>query len=61
MSDSSKIFLSVEEQLYLMTMFEVKDPQKAIEKFVELMVLERANPQDLNKYLKKIMKKEGLV
>ena len=53
---ADKVYLTAEEQIYLMEMLELNDPTKAAEKFVELLVLERANPQDLKKYLKKIMK-----
>lgn len=54
---SDKIYLSREEQLFLMEMFEVKNPTEAAEKFALLMVDERADPLDLTDYLKKIMKK----
>ena len=54
---SEKIFLNVEEQVYLMHMMETDNPTDAVEKFALLMIAERANPTDLLKYLKKIMKK----
>ena len=52
-----KIFLSREEQVFLMEMLEVKDPMDAVEIFAILMVDERADPSDLQHYVKQIMKK----
>ena len=51
-----KIFLTREEQLYLMEMLEMDDPAQAAEKFALLMVREHADPTELVKYLKRIMK-----
>ena len=39
-----------------MEALETKDTQDSVERFAELMVLERVDPVDLKKYLKKIMK-----
>ena len=52
-----KIFLTKEEQLFLMEMLETEDPVEAAERFALIMVDERADPTDLQKYIKKIMKK----
>ena len=54
---SDRIYLSREEQIFLMEMLELRDPSQAAEKFALLMVEERADPTELQKYLKKIMKK----
>lgn len=54
---SDKIYLSREEQAFLTEMLEIKNTQDAVERFAEMMVEERANPIDLLKYLKKIIKK----
>ena len=53
---SEKIYLSKEEQLFLMEMLEIKNPAEAAEAFARLMVQERADPVELKKYLKKIMR-----
>ena len=52
---SDKVYLNREEQLFLMDMFEVQNPNDAIDRFVTMLTEERANPGDLKKYLKKIM------
>jgi hypothetical protein len=52
---SDKIYISREEQIYLMEMLEVDSPMEAIEKFTELMVLEGANTTKIEKYIKTIM------
>lgn len=54
---SEKIYLTREEQLFLMEMFEVKSPTEGVEKFAELMVMEKADPLELTDYLKKCIKK----
>lgn len=54
---SDRVYLSREEQIFLMEIFETDNIEKAAERFIELMVLERANPEDFNKYLKKIVRK----
>lgn len=56
MDNSSKIYLSREEQIFLMNMLESTDPLDATERFAEIMAEERANPLELQVYLKKIMK-----
>ena len=53
---SDKIYLTREEQIFLMEMLGVKDPIQAAEKFAVFMIEERADPQDLQKYVKKIIK-----
>ena len=53
---SDKIYLSREEQLYLMEMLELESPIDAVEKFALLMVEEKADPTLLRDYIKKIMK-----
>ena len=54
---SDRIYLNKEEQIFLMEMLELEDPVSAAEKFAILMVEERADPTELQKYLKKIMKR----
>lgn len=53
---ADRIYLTVAEQTFLMEMFEVDDPSVAVDKFAALMSEERADPQELHKYLKKIIK-----
>ena len=53
----SKIYLTKEEQIYLMEMLEIKNVTDAVERFADLMIEERADPTELLKYLKSIMKK----
>lgn len=57
MNSDSKIYLSREEQTFLMDYLELNDPMQAVEKFAELLVAERADPGKLEQYVKKIMKK----
>jgi len=54
---SERIYLSPEEQLFLMEMFEISDPVTACEQFALLMVEEKADPIELSAYIKKVMKK----
>ncbi len=53
--NSGRIYLSREEQIFLMEMLEINDPIDATEKFAEIMVEQGADPVELQKYLKKIM------
>ena len=53
--NSSKIYLSREEQVFLMEMLEKDDPIVATEKFAELMVEQGASPLEIERYLKRIM------
>ncbi len=57
MSDGAKIYLSREEQVFLMEWLEMNDPVLAAERFAELMILEKADPIELQKYLKRVMKR----
>lgn len=50
---SDKIYLSQEEQIFLMEMLEVDNPHVAVDKYANLMVLEHAEPQDLQIYIQK--------
>ncbi len=54
---SDKIYLTREEQVFLMEMLEIKDPIQAAEKFAYIMSEERADPTELQKYVRKIMKR----
>jgi hypothetical protein len=54
---SERICLNKEEQVFLMEMLEMNNPVDACEKFAMLMVDEKADPTELQQYLKKIMKK----
>lgn len=54
---SDKIYLSVEEQIYLMEMLEINDANRAVEKFATILTEERADPTQMKKYLSKILKK----
>jgi hypothetical protein len=57
MRSDGKIFLNKEEQIFLMEMLEVDNPAEAVEKFSTIMVEERADPTELQKFIKKIMEK----
>lgn len=52
---SDRIYLSAEEQNFLMHVFEINDPQDALEKFVSILVEERAKPEELKEYLATLM------
>lgn len=52
---SDKIYLSKEEQIFLMEVLEVNSAQEAAEAFALIMVEERADPIDLQIFIKKIM------
>lgn len=52
---SDKIYLSAEEQNFLMYIFEIDDPQDALEKFVSFLVEQRAKPEELKEYLSALM------
>ena len=54
---SDRIYLTREEQIFLMEMLELDDPMKAVEKFATIMTSEKADPTELQKFLKKIMKR----
>lgn len=54
---SDRVYLTREEQIFLMEMFETDNIERAAERFIELMISEGANPNDFNKYLKKIVRK----
>lgn len=56
MMSGDRIYLSREEQAYLIRMLEIEDPQVAVEKFAILLVEERADPGSIQDYLRKIMK-----
>lgn len=52
---SDNVYLSREEQIFLMEMLELDDPVKALERFATIMVEEKASTSELEKYLKRIM------
>jgi len=54
---SDRIYLSKEEQIFLMEMLEINNPIEAAERFAVLMVNEKADPTKLQEYIKKIMKR----
>lgn len=53
---SDNIYLNKEEQKFLMDMLELDDPMQAAEKYAFILVDERADPTELQKYLKKTMR-----
>ena len=57
MSSESRLYLSVEEQLFLIEWLEIDDPVQAVERFAVLMIKEKADPAQLQDYLKKVMAK----
>ncbi len=56
MNSDGKVYLTREEQIFLMEMLEVDDPSKAIEEFAMLLRDEKADPSKLEDYIKKILK-----
>ena len=55
MGDSIK--LTRQQIDYLIEMLEINTPEKAVERFVELMTMEGADPIDTYLYLSRIMKR----
>lgn len=54
---SGKIFLRKEQIEYLVKLLEMPDPQEAIEKFAELLILEKADPSKMDKYVDELIKR----
>lgn len=57
--NDGKIYLNREEQEFLIEMLEIEDPIDAVEKFAFILVDEKADPNKLQDYVKKIMKNIG--
>lgn len=53
--NNSKVYLNREEQLYLMEMLEISNPEMAVLKFSEILASEGVDSSKLSTYLKKIM------
>lgn len=56
-SDNTKVYLTHAEQVYLMEMLEIGDPEEAVKYFADILMSERADVGKLPEYLKKIMKR----
>lgn len=52
---SDKFLLSKEEQHFLMEILEISDVQVAFDRFTEMLVEERCDPQQVDKYIKRIL------
>ncbi|HEY5235498.1 MAG TPA: hypothetical protein VIJ14_04920 [Rhabdochlamydiaceae bacterium] len=52
-----KIYLSREEQQFLIDWLELPDPMDAVDKFAEMISQEKGDPVKLQDYIKKIMKR----
>lgn len=52
---SDKFFLSKEEQYFLMEILEMSDVQDAFDRFTEILVEERCDPQRADMYVKRIL------
>jgi hypothetical protein len=52
---SDKFFLSKEEQYFLMEILELSDVQDAFDRFTEILIEEKCDPQKVDKYIKKIL------
>ena len=52
-----KIYFTKREQIFLMESLEETDIHEAINRFTELLVLEKADPNKLKDYLTAIMKR----
>ena len=57
--NDGKIYLSREEQEYLIYMLEIENPIDAVDRFAFILVDERADPNKLQEYVKKIMANRG--
>ena len=55
---SDKLHLSVGQVKFLMSKFDIDDPNRAIDFFIELMLLEEINPMDMKLYILKMMEKD---
>jgi len=54
---SEKIRLTKKQILFLTEWLETEDPNKAADRFIELMMLEHVDPQNISVVIDKIMKK----
>lgn len=54
---AGKVYFTKEEQLFLIYILEMEDPMAAAEKFISIMVEEKAKPEDSQMFLRKIMKR----
>jgi hypothetical protein len=52
---SERIYLTPEEQHFLMEMLEIKDVTQAAERFATIMTEERADPTQMKKYIQKML------
>ena len=52
---SGKFSLSKEEQYFLMEILEINDVQEAFDRFTEILIEEKGDPQKVDKYIKKIL------
>jgi hypothetical protein len=57
-SDDGKIYLSKSEQQFLIDWLELADPMDAVDRFAELIILEKGDPAKLHDYLKKVIERE---
>jgi hypothetical protein len=53
---SDRVYLNKEEQIFLTEMLEIEDLNRAVEVYALMMVDSRADPKDLQLYLKKTIK-----
>lgn len=54
---SDKMYFTKEEREFLTERLEIEDLTKAVDRFAELMVMEKVDPLKLQEYLKAIMKR----
>ena len=52
---NSRIYLTREEQVYLMQILEINSPEEALNKFIDILIEEKVDPTKTSVYLKKIM------
>jgi hypothetical protein len=52
---NDRIYLTAEEQVFLMEWLELNDPTRAAEKFAKLLVEEKANTEKMHEYVKMVM------
>lgn len=62
---SDRFTLNKEEQRFLTEMLEIPDVQDAFDRFTEILIEEKGDPQKVDKYIKKILevykKKKGKI
>lgn len=56
--DSGRLQLTAGQVKFLMSKFDINEPNKAIDFFIELMLLEGINPMEMKLYILKMMERD---